>query len=134
MDFDLFGPGPGSPSAQPQLQVLSLGVLVRQPECLWVEVFHAWSTCSASSPAYAHFGADQLQQLMLQMLNNQNSVAATADELSDASSECSVDSFEPSFWTRKKPDEKATKLGARCQQTLLLLQVVQEQRRLLGRL
>ena len=36
MDFDLFGP---VQVLNLQLQVLSLGVLVRQPKCLWVEVF-----------------------------------------------------------------------------------------------
>ena len=36
MDFDLFGP---VQVLNLQLQVLSLGVLARQPKCLWVEVF-----------------------------------------------------------------------------------------------
>ena len=61
MDFDLFGPSSGSPSAH----VYDDSTGAREWKCA------NGCTCSASGSADAHF-ADQLQQLMLQMLNNQN--------------------------------------------------------------
>ena len=53
MDFDLFGPSAESPSAQPSVQPIAGGS----------------PTATLVVPT---LGAEQLQQLMLQMLNNQN--------------------------------------------------------------
>ena len=57
MDFDLFEPSSGSPSAQPSTTTAQAptGAPVQLPV-----------------PPTPTLGADQLQQLMLQMLNNQN--------------------------------------------------------------
>ena len=59
MDFDLFGPSAESPSAQPSVQPTP----------------QAAPTAGGSptaTPVVPTLGAEQLQQLMLQMLNNQN--------------------------------------------------------------
>ena len=55
MDFDLFGPSAESPSAQPSVQPT--------PQA---------APTAGGSPTATPVGAEQLQQLMLQMLNNQN--------------------------------------------------------------
>ena len=101
MDFDLFGPGPGSPSAQPatassqpgsastSAQVLVSGSVPTPGAPVQLPV--PPTPTLGGGPTAAVDVADAEQP--------EHSVAATAesDELSDASSECSVDSFEPSF-------------------------------------
>ena len=73
MDFDLFGPGPGSPSAQPATASSQPGSASTSAQ---VPVGGSVPTPGAPVqlpvPPTPTLGADQLQQLMLQMLNNQN--------------------------------------------------------------
>ena len=73
MDFDLFGPGPGSPSAQPATASSQPGSASTSAQ---VPVSGSVPTPGAPVqlpvPPTPILGTDQLQQLMLQMLNNQN--------------------------------------------------------------
>ena len=63
MDFDLFGPSSGSPSAQPPTTAAQVPGSGSAPTGAPVQL---------PVPPTPTLGADQLQQLMLQMLNNQN--------------------------------------------------------------
>ena len=95
MDFDLFGPSSESPSAQPPTTAAQVP---REWKCA------DGCTCSASGSADAHFGCGPTAAVdVADAEQPEHSTAATAesDELSDASSECSVDSFEPSFGRRR---------------------------------
>ena len=73
MDFDLFGPGPGSPSAQHATASSQPGSASTSAQ---VPVSGSVPTPGAPVqlpvPPTPTLGADQLQQLMVQMLNNQN--------------------------------------------------------------
>eukprot|EP00439_Symbiodinium_sp_Y106_P005944 s10585_g1.t1 len=66
MDFDLFGPSSGSPSAQPPTTTAQVPRSGSAPTGAPVQL---------PVPPTPTLGADQLQQLMLQMLNNQNTGA-----------------------------------------------------------
>ena len=63
MDFDLFGPSSGSPSAQPPTTAAQVPRSGSAP---------TGAPVGLPVPPTPTLGADQLQQLMLQMLNNQN--------------------------------------------------------------
>ena len=63
MDFDLFGPSSRSPSAQPPTTAAQVPGSGSAPTGVPVQL---------PVPPTSTLGANQLQQLMLQMLNNQN--------------------------------------------------------------
>ena len=73
MDFDLFGPSAESPSAQPSVQPTP-------------QVAPTAGGSPTATPVVPTLGAEQLQQLMLQMLNNQNTAAESDDFLMQAQS------------------------------------------------
>ena len=128
MDFDLFGPSSGSPSAQPPITAAQVPGSGSAPTGAPVQL---------PVPPTPTLGADQLQQL-LQMLNNQNT--ALQQQQNQMNFLMQAQSAQLTLLNRRLDEEEARRKAEEArQQTLLLPQVqevVQEQlyRRLPGRL